>query len=114
VADLTVTNPNNQAGVQLTAQNAAASDRFPVGFGQKYGLEIINTSGASRTVTLDDPDANNPLAYKALNRDVDVVLATNQTRIYIVDGSRFRDATGWCNISVNTASGVAYNIFGPL
>lgn len=113
MADLTVNNPFNIAGVAVTPVAAAATDRFQVGSGQRYQVEIENTSGASRTVTFDDPDASNPLGYKTLNRDVDVVLATNGRKVFVVEGSRFRDATGWCNMAVNTASGVTYLITGP-
>jgi hypothetical protein len=119
MAVLAVNNPNNNAGVQATPTAAAstsiaAPDTFQAGFGQKYLLEIINTSGASRTVTINDPDVANPGAYKALDRDMDVVLATNQTRVIVLDGTRFRDANGNIGVAVNNVTGVSYNVFGPL
>lgn len=116
MADVTVYNPNNIAGIQATpaAASAGLTDRFQTGFGQKYLLEIDNTSGASRTVTVDDPDATNPGGFKTLNRDVDIVLATNQKRGFVVDSARFRDSSGWVNLSINANTGVTYTVWGPL
>lgn len=113
-----VVNPNNVAGVQNTPTAAASTaigtpDTIAVGFGQKYLLEIDNTSGASRTVTINDPDASNPGGYKSLDRDVDVVLATNQKRGILLDSARFRDANGNIGIAVNTIAGVTYTVWGP-
>lgn len=113
MAVLAVVNPNVNGGAQATPAAAAASDTIPVGVGQKYLLEIINTSGASRTITLNDPDASNPSGYKALDRDHDIVLATNQTRAYVIDGTRYRDANGVVTLTPNNVAGVSYLVYGP-
>lgn len=114
MAVIPVVNPNVNGGVQATPSAAAASDTFAAGFGQKYLLEIDNTSGASRTITVNDPDSSNPGGYKALDRDHDIVLATNQKRGYIIDGSRYRDSSGNVTLTPNSATGLTYVVWGPI
>lgn len=55
---------------------------------------IVNGTGASLTVTIDDPNTATPVAATAFNADVPIVIATGTTRTgKITDINRFRDKT---------------------
>lgn len=103
--------PSYQAG-------ASGGDTAVLLQGSRYLLHCKNTSAGVISVIVDDATSATPSGtlVSTFNPDITVsVPATTGDRMILIDGSRFRDATGNTNISYSTnpPTGLTVAVFGP-
>ena len=95
------------AGTVETAPVAAAGggDDFVAIPGGEYLLRVINGGGSPITVTLDDPNTQNPGSATAFNPDVAITVTNGTTKAISIIG---RDVTRLRNTTTGKIS-IAYS-----
>lgn len=99
------------APVPLTA-DAAGNTFSPAGSGAHY-LRVINGSGGSITVTVDDPTTAGPDGATAYNPDVSLVVPAGTSRLTkIANVARFQNpTTGKVALAWSAATSVTFELF---
>lgn len=116
MAVFTVQSPTEVGGnLAYTAANAGG-DSFVAQSGQRYVLLWRNTGGANIIPTIDDPNSATPVGATTFNPDMvcAVIPLTSGATFQMINGSRFKDATGNVNITYSaTPTGVTCAVIGP-
>lgn len=92
----------------------AAADTIPIVSGQQYIVIVNNASGASINVTLVDSNSVSPGGAATFNPNVVVAVPAGAQRAMLLDGTRFRDASGNLNIQFSAFATVTYTVYGPV
>jgi hypothetical protein len=103
--------------VAPTYNAATATDVIaPTLAGARYLIHIKNAAGSGTfTMVVDDPTSGVGVAGATTpqNPDVTISVGFGTERAFLIDATRFRDATGNINLVNATTTSVTYAIWGP-
>jgi hypothetical protein len=102
--------------VAPTYNAANATDIIaPTLAGARYLIHIKNAAGSGTfTMVIDDPTSVGAAgATTPQNPDVTISVGFGTERAFLIDATRFRDASGNINLVNATTTSVTYAIWGP-
>jgi hypothetical protein len=100
-----------QAGTTITLAAAGAGGDTIVASASTW-LHVKNASGASITVTVDDPTSPTPTAATAFNPDAAITVAASAERLIGPISSRFANATtGLATVTYSSATSITVGAF---
>lgn len=123
MADLTPVNPTivdatpGEPPVIVTC--AGGGDRFPATAGRRYMLRINNGHSSAQNVVVDDPTSGTGVigSTTAQNPDATIIVpngtAPANQRVVLLDADRFKDSTGWINLTYSGVTLLTLEVYGP-
>jgi len=98
------------AGAVPVSHPAAAADSFSNN--GKTMIRVNNASGASITLTLDDPNSSTPTAAVAWNPDAAIVVTNGTVRVAgPFPTARFNDANGRVQMAWSATASVSWEAY---